>query len=217
MIIILVVLAIAVVVMFRRFVIVQKQRKEWQLKEMEFMNKLVSEGNLKPGQLSELYNFDEDRTINTDVFKFKKADNELSRDEIHALIFKIINRMSDAEIREFYHEFKEEKHGKPRNNDRKEFSMIVDYSVNDRYYRDFIQDISESGLFIKTPQTFSAGQKIKMTFMSPDYQKPFKIKGEIVRVHTAGVGVKFIIESQVQESALKSFVSNIQKETVGTQ
>ena len=114
MIIILVVLAIAVVVLFRRFVIVQKQRKEWQLKEMEFMNKLVSEGNLKPDQLSELYNFDKDRTINTDVFKFNKADNELSRDEIHALIFKIINRMSDAEIREFYHEFKEEKHGKPR-------------------------------------------------------------------------------------------------------
>ena len=73
MIIILVVLAIAVVVLFRRFAIVQKQRKEWQLKEMEFMNKLVSEGNLKPGQLSKLYNFDEDRTINTDVFKFEKT------------------------------------------------------------------------------------------------------------------------------------------------
>lgn len=95
--------------------------------------------------------------------------------------------------------------------------MIVDYCVNDQYYRDFIQDISESGLFIKTSQSFSVGQKIQMTFMSPDYQKPFKIKGEIVRVHTDGVGVKFIIESQVQESALKSFMGNIQRETIGTQ
>ena len=209
MIIIFAVLAIAVVVLFRRFAVVQKRRKEWQLKEMEFMNKLVSEGNLKPGQLSGLYDFYEDRTNNTDVFKLKKTDNEISRNEIHALILKKINRMSDAEIREFYQEFKEKQHGKLRKNARKEFLMIVDYSVNDRYYRDFIQDISESGIFIKTPQMFSAGQKIKMTFMSPDYQKPFKIKGEIVRVHWDGVGVKFMMESQVQESALKSFVNNI--------
>jgi Tfp pilus assembly protein PilZ len=209
MIIIFAVLAIAVVVLFRRFAIVRKQRKVWQLREMEFMDKLVSEGNLEPGQLPGLYDFNENRTINTDVLKFKKVDNELSRDEIHALIFKKINRMSDAEIREFYHEFKEERHGKPRKNDRKEFSMIVDYSVNDRYYRDFIRDISESGLFIKTPQMFSAGQRIKMTFMSPDYQKPFKIKGEIVRVHEDGVGVKFMMESQIQASALKSFLNNI--------
>ena len=80
-----------------------------------------------------------------------------------------------------------------------------------------IQDISESGVFIKTSQAFSAGQKIQMTFMSPDYQKPFKIKGEIVRIDTDGVGVKFTIESQVQKSALKSFMSDIQIEPIGTQ
>ena len=209
MIIILAIFAIAVVVIFRRFTIVRRQRKEWQLREMEFLNKLVSEGSLEPGQFSGLFDFNEDRTIDTDVLKFKKGDNELGRDEIHALIFKDINQMSDAEIREFYREFKEKQHGKQRKYDRKEFSMIVDYNVNDRYYRDFIQDISESGLFIKTPQMFSEGQKVKMTFMSPDYQKPFKIKGEIVRAHEDGVGVKFMMEGQVQESALKSFLNNI--------
>ena len=209
MIIILAIFAIAVVVLFRKFSIVRKQRKEWELRETEFLNKLVSEGNLKPGQFPRLFDFNEGRTIDADVLKFKKGDNELGRDEIHALIFKEINQMSDAEIREFYQKVKEKQHGKQRKYDRKEFSMIVDYSVNDRYYRDFIQDISESGLFIKTPQMFSAGQKVKMTFMSPDYQKPFKIKGEIVRAHEDGVGVKFMMESQVQESALKSFLNNI--------
>ena len=83
MIMIFAVFAIAVVVLFRRFAIVRKRRKEWQLKEMEFMNKLVSEGNLKPGQLSALYNFDEDRTIKEDGFKFKKTDDEFVRDEVH--------------------------------------------------------------------------------------------------------------------------------------
>ena len=211
------VLAYAVIVLFRKFAIIQKRRKERQLKESEFMNKLVSEGDLKPGQLYGLYDFVEDRTSNEDVFKLKTTDNELGRDEIRALIFKKINRMSNVEIRQFYQEFKERQHGKLRRHDRKDFFMIIDYTVNDQYYRDFIQDISESGVFIKASQTFSVGQKIQMTFMSPDYQKPFKIKGEIVRVHTDGVGVKFTIESQVQESALKSFMSNIQKETIGTQ
>ena len=201
------VLAYAVVVLFRKFVIIKKRRKARQLKESEFINKLVSEGDLRPDQLSGLYDFIDDRTIN----------NELGRDEIRALIFKEINRMSDVEMRQFYQEFQERQHSKPRKHDRKDFFMIVDYSVNDQYYRDFIQDISESGVFIRTSQSLSVGQKIQMTFMSPDYQKPFKIKGEIVRIRTDGVGVKFIIESQVQESALKSFMGNIQRETIGTQ
>jgi preprotein translocase subunit SecY len=47
-IIIFAVLAYAVVVLFRKFTIIQKRRKERQLKESEFMNELVSGGDLKP-------------------------------------------------------------------------------------------------------------------------------------------------------------------------
>ena len=94
--------------------------------------------------------------------------------------------------------------------DRKNFLRIIDYTVSGQYYRDFIQDISGSGVFIKTSQTFSIGQTILMTFMSPDKQKPFKINGEIVRANTDGIGVKFEIKSQVQELVLKSFVDMIQ-------
>jgi hypothetical protein len=49
-----------------------------------------------------------------------------------------------------------------------------------------------------------------MTFASPDYQKPFKVHGEIMHIQNDGVGVKFKIKSQVQESVLKSFVNMIQ-------
>jgi hypothetical protein len=45
--------------------------------------------------------------------------------------------------------------------------------------------------------------------MSRDYQKPFKINGEIVRVSPDGIGVKFKIESQVQEEAIKSLIDII--------
>jgi len=66
-----VLLADAVVVLFKKVTIIQKRKKEQQLKASEFMNKLVSEGSLKPVQLPGLHDFIEDRTINKDVFKLK--------------------------------------------------------------------------------------------------------------------------------------------------
>jgi hypothetical protein len=201
------VLAYAVVVLFRKISIIRKRRIERQLKESEFMSKLVSEGGLTPGQLSGVYEFVEDSNGN----------NEFDRNQIRALIFQAIDRMSDEEMRQFYQELQDRQNGKPRKHDRKDFFLIVDYKVDDQYYRDVIQDISESGVFIKTPQKFSVSQQIRMTFMSPDYQEPFNIKGEIVRVHADGIGVKFIMESQVQKAALKIFMSNIQKEAADIQ
>ena len=96
-----------------------------------------------------------------------------------------------------------------RKHDRKACLLTVDYTVEDRYFRDFIQDMSISGVSIRTSQTFSSGQTILMTFMSPDHEKPFKISGEIIRVFPAGIGVKFKIESQVQEAAIQSLVNMI--------
>jgi len=118
--------------------------------------------------------------------------------------------MSDEEMRQLLKDLEERQNKERRHYDRKDFFRIIDYNMEDRYYRDFIQNISESGLFIKPSQTFSVGQTISMTFMSPDNQKPFRINGEIVRVNTDGVGIKFKIESQVQKAVLKSLVDMIQ-------
>ena len=137
-------------------------------------------------------------------------DNNLGRNEVRAFLFEIINSMSDEEMHQLLKELEERKNKERRQCDRKDFFRIIDYRVGDHYSRDFIQDISETGLFIKTSHKFSAGQTIVMTFISPDQQRPFKINGEIIRVHTEGIGVKFKIESQVQRMVLKSFVDMIQ-------
>lgn len=97
-----------------------------------------------------------------------------------------------------------------RQSHRKKIFMMVDYNVEGQYLRDFIEDMSNGGIFIKTSQTFSVGQTILMTFMSPDHLKPFKIGGEIVHFQNDGFGVKFKTESQVQEEAIKSLVNMIQ-------
>ena len=140
----------------------------------------------------------------------KNNDNELDRNEVRAFIFGIIDDMSESEMRQLLKDLEARQKIERRKFDRKDFLRIVDYSVGGQYYRDFIQDLSSSGVFIKTSRTFSEGQTILMTFMSPDNQSPFKIIGEIIRIHTNGIGVKFKIESQVQELVLKSFVDMIQ-------
>ncbi len=139
-------------------------------------------------------------------------DIELGKNEVRAFLFEIIDRMSESEMRQLLTELEERQNKERRSCRRKDFSTMVDYNVADRYYRDFIQNIGEQGVFIKTSETFSKGQEALMTFMSPDYQKPFKIKGEIVRLHPDGVGVKFKIESQALRTSLESLIKMIQSD-----
>ena len=137
-------------------------------------------------------------------------ENNLGRNEVRALLFEIINRMSEVEMLQLLKELEEGQIGERRQCGRKDFLRVIDYQVGDHYYRDFIQNISETGLFIKPSQTFSVGQTVSMTFMSPDNQKPFKMNGEIVHTDNDGVGVKFKIGSQVQRMVLKSYIEMIQ-------
>lgn len=63
----------------------------------------------------------------------------------------------------------------------------------DSDFEAFIQDVSSSGVFIKTGRPLLTGQEIAMTFMFPKTKKPIMATGEIVRVSYGGVGIKFKI------------------------
>ena len=56
-----------------------------------------------------------------------------------------------------------------------------------------IEDVSSSGVFIKTSRPLITGQEIAMTFVFPKTQEPVMATGEIVRVSYRGVGVRFKI------------------------
>ena len=67
----------------------------------------------------------------------------------------------------------------------------VDFAVKDRVYRDFIQNLSESGAFINSRASLNVGEEILMTFSWVDFHSPIKSKGKIVRTESRGFGVKF--------------------------
>lgn len=202
--------SIAVIILFKKAINFRQQGKNFQEKESEFINKLFSEGKMKPGQAFQTDGFFENYITDRRALKMEKSDNDPDTDEVRKVVLEKINALSKEKLEQLLKYLDEGKISDKRKYSRKDFFRIVDYTVGDRYYRDFIKDISEGGIFIETSKEFSLGQKVLMTFVSPDYQRPFKISGEIAYVQTGGIGVKFKIESQVQESVLKSYVDMIQ-------
>jgi len=58
-------------------------------------------------------------------------------------------------------------------------------------FTDFIQNISNGGVFIQTDANFYIGQQITMTFSLPKVEKDITVSGKVVRCDSQGIGVKF--------------------------
>ncbi len=87
--------------------------------------------------------------------------------------------------------------------------ISVDYSDSDRFFKDYIHDISSGGVFIKTRESFSIGEEIVLSMSLSGDENAFRIPAEVMRKSEEGVGVKFKIQSQVQEDIITSFVDEL--------
>lgn len=85
-----------------------------------------------------------------------------------------------------------------RQGSRRQCFIPVDYSVRDRVYRDFIDNLSPQGAFIRTRERLSVGTEIWMTFSWIDAMTPIKSKGVVVRSGNSGMGVAFKAPIPVQ-------------------
>jgi Tfp pilus assembly protein PilZ len=118
----------------------------------------------------------------------------LTKGEVRAFIFEIINDMSDAEMRQLLKDLEnwQKSKNEKRTHPRRSTYMEISYSSDKRgVFEDFVRNISAGGLYIETNLVADLGQKLTMTFSHPDSDDPIKILGKIVRVDTGGIGVKF--------------------------
>ena len=74
---------------------------------------------------------------------------------------------------------------------RKACDIPISYATQNRIYSDNIADISKSGLFIETMMPLNVGEEVLLSFSMHGYDRPFKIKGDIVRSNQNGIGVEF--------------------------
>lgn len=121
-------------------------------------------------------------------------DKEISITEVRGRLFELIFDMPEAEIRDLLK--KQEKRPQPKLEERRKHPrerafILMDCLGNKCAFTDFIQNISAGGLFIETQIPLVIGQELSMTFSLPNAEDPTKITGEIVRVDSKGIGVKF--------------------------
>ena len=74
---------------------------------------------------------------------------------------------------------------------RRPCSIDTDYTIQNKAYKDFIENISAGGVYIKTKKKQSIGQEVTMSFMLAGHSKPIEVTGKIVRVGDQGFAVKF--------------------------
>ena len=117
-----------------------------------------------------------------------------SEDENKRLLSMIIAVLPELNLRnlceqlENWHQFRlSELRGHPR----KPSFIAVECSSEGICFTDFIQDISNGGVFIQTDGSFFVGQQITLTFSLPITKKDIKIDGEVARLDDEGIGVKF--------------------------
>ena len=80
-----------------------------------------------------------------------------------------------------------------RQHPRKSSLIAVECQTHDVSFTNFIQDVSNGGVFIETDAPFFVGQEIIMNFSLPNlkFNQSIAVRSEVVRVDSIGIGVKF--------------------------
>ena len=123
-----------------------------------------------------------------------KKRNEPSLEEAKARIDKIVSSMSESELEKFLtglEKWQKSKFNDEREHARKNLSFYALWWLGDRFFRDYILNISAGGLFIETKIPVTVGEAVIVSFAPSDNEDPIQIEGEIVRVKYNGFGIKF--------------------------
>lgn len=103
------------------------------------------------------------------------------------LYSEVIELLGKLEKREKLIHGEREKRKYPRNSTFIHVECSGDYCT----FTDFIQNISDGGLFIETQIPLFTGLKLFLIFSPNDFEDPIKISGTIVRTDSKGIAIQF--------------------------
>jgi Tfp pilus assembly protein PilZ len=123
----------------------------------------------------------------------------LSKDRVTVRLIELILNMAEAEQRNLLQELeirhpgmKRKRPREQRKHSRKTSLIAVECRTNDALFTDFIQNISNGGVFIETDAPFYIDQEIILNFSLSNVENAIIVRGKVVRVDPKGIGVKFI-------------------------
>ena len=120
------------------------------------------------------------------------APRDTRRTDVTFRLFELITDMDlEAQIN-LLEELEKKQTRKTRKHKRRNTNLTVYYATPDRAYRDVIQNISPTGVFIETTEPFNVGQEILLNFTPTRHTEAIKVRGQVVRITDEGIGVKFV-------------------------
>ncbi len=132
----------------------------------------------------------------------------LIRGNVQTYLTTLVNKMTIEKQEKLLDQLESIKAELSRESVRKLCKLTVDYETQDNSFKDYIQDVSTKGVFIKTSEAMIIGQEVLLSLTLPGENAPMKISGRVVRSEEDGYGVKFenlnpegedIIETCLQE------------------
>jgi len=120
---------------------------------------------------------------------------EISIAEVRGCLLELIFGMCEADSRSLLAELQKRRQPKKepeekRKHPRRKTFIHVDCLGKKCAFTDFIQNISDSGLYIETQMFLSVNQELSMSFFPTTSEDPIKIIGKIVRIDSKGIGVQ---------------------------
>ena len=111
--------------------------------------------------------------------------------KITARLIDLVCEMTTEQQLELLQKLDRKEYKRGRTDSRRNHKIEVDYEINNRPHRNFIQDISAAGVFIETANPPAVGEKITLSFSLANNKKPITITGRIVRSIDNGFAVDF--------------------------
>jgi len=124
-------------------------------------------------------------------------------------LLKMIEEMSFENQLALLQYLKKDKETDRRKHPRKKCFLEVNYATPKVCDSNFMRDISEGGMFVKTDQKVKVGDEIILTFSFPGKTYIIKAVGEVVRVEKEGIGVEFHDEMMKDITKITEFVSTL--------
>jgi Tfp pilus assembly protein PilZ/uncharacterized Zn finger protein (UPF0148 family) len=139
------------------------------------------------------------------------AEQKKKIESMDARLFELIEKMTEDQLGLLLESAEELFGTKRRVHGRYPCLITADCVYQSRASNLFVKNISLSGVFIETSESFSEGEEVSLVLAFGHRSKPFRISGEIVRSISEGIGVKFKIKSQIQEELIQNILKELEQ------
>jgi len=142
----------------------------------------------------------------------KSDDTTIQRQMIIARLFVLINQFDKDTLLHRLRPFQHPDFRWIREYPRLTCYLMVDFASGGKAYRSCIRDISASGVFIETTDTFQPGQELALCFSLAESNEllPFKINGQVTRIYSDGIGVRYEDVTDYQRAIIGTLLDKIQ-------